>query len=135
MKKRSFKKILATLLTACLVLTGTAIAANAATTITQFVDGNFTSNSPAELIYLQEDCDVVTFVGHCQGDEVDLVSCHIVDRSHGGIYTASFDFYADGSATLFENAFPAGEYRIYFTGSSDILKTRVVADFAQADYI
>ena len=129
------KKLLAVLMAVALTFAGTAISAEAATTILQYRAGNFTSYAPSELIYLTEDTDVITFIGHCSGNTPDLVTCEIVDRDHGGVYNMSFDFWADGEATLYECYFPSGEYRIYFTANSDILKTRVTVDFAKADYL
>lgn len=129
------KKLLAFVLASCLLFAGTTMSAEAATTISQYRDGNFTEYSPAELIYLTDSTDVVTFIGHCEGDATDLVTCHIVDRDYGGVYNYSFDFWADGEALLYECYFPPGEYRIYFTASANILKTSVLVDFSKVDYI
>lgn len=131
-KKQKAKKIIAALLAIMLIAVAPVKAqAGGYMDISGFIEKNFTDRSTPELISIDSDCDIVSFYGSCEGDAVDEVVCHIVDRTYGGAFSQTFIFNADGGVTMYGFAFPAGVYKLNFTGSSEIKKTRVEVVFSR----
>lgn len=131
-QKQKAKKIIATLLAIMLIAVAPVNAqAGGYADITGFVEKNFTSRSTPEPISIDNDCDIVSFYGTCEGDTVDKVVCHIVDKTYGGAFSQTFIFNADGGATTYNFAFPAGVYKVSFTGSPEILKIRAEVVFSR----
>ena len=97
-------------------------ASTSSTNIAAYRDWEFTWRSAPEPIVLTEDIDTISMFGTCVGDEIDEnVACHIVDLTYG-LYDSILYFPANGSVTTIARELPAGEYRVYFTGDSNIEK-------------
>lgn len=101
------------------------------TDIAMYQDWRFTWRSAPENVVLQADCDTISLHATCEGDVVDTLVCHIIDVTHEGQHDADLPFTANGSVTTLDWAFPAGRYKIYFTGDTNIQKTYALAVFTR----
>ena len=80
-----------------------------------YVDRNFTSMSQAELIEIYPRSTYFTLhVDEGEGAEDEDLMVHIVDIDNE---ISAYDLPLDGTVTLYDFVLPAGEYRIWFTGS------------------
>ena len=132
-KRNKLLSIVLTLVLAFCVTTGVSAAQNGSFDIAMYRDWEFTWRSAPEPIELTEDIDTISLFGTCVGDQVDEdVACHIVDVTHG-VYDSILYFPADGSVTTIARALPAGEYRVYFTGDSNIEKAEATVVFTVLD--
>ncbi len=131
-QKQKAKKIIAALLAIMLIAVAPVNAqAGGYMDISAFIEKNFTDRSTPEPISIDSNCDIVSFCGTCEGDTVDKVVCHIVDKTYGGAFSQTFIFNADGGVTTYNFAFPAGVYKVSFTGNPDILKTTSTVIFSR----
>ena len=129
------KKLLALTLALVMALCGTCFSADAAMiNVAQFMDWDFYGRSCTEYVGLQMDADTVSFYAECNEtpDTPEVLSCVIMGVTNPSLYN-SFEFYADGTVTTYYSGFPTGLYRIYFIGSSDVLKDIAVVTFTQLD--
>jgi len=129
--KKNFKKILVTIL-AMVMMASTALIAHASSVnVGVFQEWDFYWRSSARPFALQLDADTVSFSATCAApDETDELTCVIIDVTHNGAYSSTFDFTADGSVTTYDSGFPAGRYKIYFIGDSTILKDEATVVFS-----
>ena len=128
--KKFFKLILSTIVAFSVLLSSNNIVKANSINIAAFRDWDFTWRSAVEPLVLDMDADTVSFYATCDGDEVDTLTCIIVDISHNGAYSSSFPFEADGSVTTYAAGFPEGRYKIYFVGDADINKSLAMAVFS-----
>lgn len=101
--------------------------------IASYSDQYFYGRSQPEPLCLQLDADTISVCATCEVEgETDNLTCHVVALD-GGTFSATFDFDADGSVTTFCYAFPAGNYKVYFTGSDYVQKHLAVVVFTIVD--
>ena len=92
-------------------------------------DIDFYGRSEPEFVTLTQATDTVSVYATCEGDDIDNLTCHISDWN-GGSFNYALDFNADGSVTTFPIKFPAGKYKVFFTGNDYILKTDAIVIFS-----
>lgn len=106
------------------------VSASGPVDIAYFDDANFTDRGSTETRSLQMEADTISVNATCAGDDIDLVTCHIVGKTNPN-FTTTVTFDADGGTWTFPYNFPEGKYRIYFTGDGDILKTYAIVVFTK----
>ena len=129
------KKILALTLAVVMALCGTCFSADAAMiNVAQFMDWDFYGRSCTEYVGLQMYCDTISFYAECNEtpDEPELLVAHIIGVTYPA-YSNTFEFYADETVTTYPYFLPVGLYKVYFVGSTDVLKDIGVITFTQLD--
>jgi len=131
---RKLKKTVAILLATLLFVTNFSTSSAAIIDIAVFdYNEEFTWRSIPEPVTLQLDCDAVSFCAVCEDNATDNLTCFIVDQTHGGVFSDTFSFDADGTTTTYGCSFPTGVYKIYFVGNDDIVKTSAAVVFTKYD--
>ena len=87
---------------------------------------DFTTRSSPEPVDLQEDCNAIAFIATCANDATDTLVFHAIDHTHGGLYSLSISFEANGKTQREYWSLPAGKYTFYVTGSANIMKNEVL---------
>ena len=98
-----------------------------------YSDQYFYGRSQPEPLCLQLDADTISVCATCEVEgETDNLACHIVALD-GGTFSATFNFDADGTVTTIPYAFPAGNYKVYFTGSDYVQKHLAIVVFTRIE--
>ena len=129
------KKIIALTLAIVMCFCTACFSANAEIVNVGFYqDWDFYGLSTPEYIPLQLNSDSISFWAECTNtpDEPELLICVVMGITNSA-YSNSFEFYADGSVTTYPYGFPAGLYKIFFVGDSDVEKSEAIAIFTKVD--
>lgn len=132
------KKLFCLMLAIVMCITGSCFSASAANIdVAYFQDWNFYGRSYPELIYIAMDCDSISFYGEIETPDspdapVEEVSCILLGETDPD-FAAIYPFDADESVTTYPATIPAGQYYIYFIGSTTVKKEYVLATFTKID--
>lgn len=131
--KKSLRKIIAIILVVMLSIAFIPETTAKADSVDMLMyeDRNFYGQSAPEIIELDVDCACISFYATCTGDTADNLTAFVVDLQTNNVNTFFFD--ADGSVETSMTNFDAGEYRVYFVGSSSIKKTCAIMVFTEID--
>lgn len=99
--------------------------------IALYEDRSFYGQSAPEIVELDVDCACISFYATCEGNTVDYLIAYVINLDTGLGNTFYFD--ADGSVETSMTEFEAGEYRVYFIGSSSIKKLNAIMVFTEID--
>ena len=131
--KGSLRKYLAAVLTVIisLVFVPETMAKADSEDMLMYEDRNFYGQSAPEIIELDVDCACISFYATCDGNTADTLTAYVVNLSSGS--SNSFVVTANGTVDTSMTDFEAGEYRVFFLGSSSIKKTCAIMVFTEID--
>ena len=89
-------------------------------TIARYDSWAFYDKSAPELIELQMDANMVSFVGYCEENQVDNLVLYI--RSTSGTFQETIPFDADGILSSCFYVFPKDEYKVWIMSTNPNIK-------------